>query len=90
MMIAKLEKTQTNVQQNIEFTESNNQQHEQQQNGRSLNCNCVDAQQKVRVGMCAHRRFRSACASAQSDPSLRWTFYGSQWSNVSSGGKLRL
>ena len=40
--------------------------------------NGAGIQQKVQVGMCAHRRLRSACASL-----------GSQGFNVSSGGKLR-
>ena len=35
-------------------------------------------QQKVQIGMWAHRRRRSACASAQSDLSLRWALYGYQ------------
>ena len=45
----------------------------------------------VQVGMCAHTRVRSACASAQSDQSLldRCSM-GSQGFNVSSDGILRL
>ena len=44
----------------------------------------------VQFGMCAHRRLRSDCADAQADLSLRWRSMGSQGSNVSLGGKLRL
>ena len=43
------------------------------------------------VGMYAHRKLRSACASAQSDQSNRWVLYGFAiyGYNVSAGGKLR-
>ena len=33
---------------------------------------CSIVQQNVQVGMCAHRRLRSACESAQSDQSIQW------------------
>ena len=55
--------------------------------------NRAGVRQKIQVGMCAHRRPRSACASAQSRSLIRVMdghFMGSQGSNIYLGGKLRI
>ena len=46
--------------------------------------------ENVSSDICAHRRFRSACAFAQSDLNLHWAHLRSPWVQRSSCGQRRL